>query len=214
MKVIIIGGEKGGTGKTTIATNLAVARASHNYDTLLVDTDPQSSGSLWNHSRDCGKIKPRISCIQKFGEGITTELEDLKTRYSSIIVDAGGRDSIELRASMVVADILISPVHASQFDLWTLQNLNKIYLQARAINKKLKIGIVISRAPTNPSRSDIEDAKSLVQEFENFVLLDTIISDRTVYRRAAADGRGVLEYSPINEKAINEINSLYDEIYK
>ena len=214
MKIVIIGGEKGGTGKTTIATNLAVARSLNGSDTLLVDTDPQSSGSLWNHGRDCSKIKPRISCIQKFGEGITTELEDLKNRYSSIIVDAGGRDSIELRAAMVVADILISPVHASQFDLWTLQNLNKIYCQARAINKNLKVGIIISRAPTNPSKLDIEDAKSLVREFENFVLLDTVISDRTVYRRAAADGSGVLEYQPINEKAVNEIKSLYDEIYK
>lgn len=213
MKIVIIGGEKGGTGKTTIATNLAVVRALENKDTLLVDTDPQSSGSLWNHIRDSNKKKPRVSCIQKFGEGITEELQDLKRRYESIIVDAGGRDSIELRASMIVADIIIVPVQASQFDLWTLQKIENLFKQARAINKNLKIKVLLSRAPTNPSIKDIGDAKALVSEFDELTLLNTVISDRTIYRRAAAEGIGVVEYNPNNEKATAEIKSLYNEIY-
>ncbi|MFN7094280.1 MAG: AAA family ATPase [Burkholderiales bacterium] len=213
MKIVVIGGEKGGTGKTTIATNLAAARAIDKHDTLLVDTDPQSSGSSWNCIRDANKMKPRISCIQKFGEGITDELLDLRSRYESIIVDAGGRDSIELRASMVVADLLVVPVQASQFDLWTLSTLEKLYKQVRAINRKLQVAILISRAPTNPSVKDIEDAKALVRDFKDFTLLDIVISDRTTYRRAAASGLSVLEYEPKNEKAILEVKALYNMIY-
>jgi len=214
MKVVVIGGEKGGTGKTTIATNLAVVRAINGIDTLLIDTDPQASASSWNHIRDSNKIKPRLACIQKFGEGITEEVIDLSNRYESIIIDAGGRDPIELRASIVVADILVVPVQASQFDLWTLSTLEKLYKQVKVINKKLRIKILISRAPTNPSIKDIEDAKNLVKDFECFVLMDTIISDRTVYRRAAADGISVVEYDPKNEKAKIEVESLYSEIYQ
>ena len=213
MEIIIIGGEKGGTGKTTIATNLAVLRVRNGIDTLLVDTDPQASGSSWNYMRDTNKVKPRVACIQKFGEGITDELVDLGNRYESIIVDAGGRDSIELRASMVVADILVVPVQASQFDLWTLSTMEKLYKQVHVINRKLKVFILISRAPTNPSVKDINEAKSLVEDFQDFSLLDTIISDRVIYRRAAADGLGVIEYDPKNEKAVIEINELYSEIY-
>ncbi len=50
--VILIGGEKGGTGKTTIATNLAALRALAGHDVLLVDTDSQGSASYWASSRD------------------------------------------------------------------------------------------------------------------------------------------------------------------
>lgn len=214
MKIVVIGGEKGGTGKTTIATNLAAARAINNVDTLLVDTDPQASGSSWSYMRDENKRKPRIACIQKFGEGITEELLDLSNRYESIIVDAGGRDSIELRASMVVADLLVVPVQASQFDLWTLSTMEKLYKQVRVINQRLKIAILLSRAPTNPSVKDIEEARALVNDFKDFALSDTIICDRTVYRRAASEGLSVIEYEPKNEKAIAEIKSLYNEIYK
>ena len=68
--VILIGGEKGGTGKTTIATNLAALRALAGHDVLLVDTDSQGSASYWASSRDEAGIKPRVACIQKFGKGL------------------------------------------------------------------------------------------------------------------------------------------------
>ena len=56
--IVLIGGEKGGTGKTTIATNLAALRAMAGRDVLLVDTDPQGSASYWTTSRDENAIKP------------------------------------------------------------------------------------------------------------------------------------------------------------
>ena len=72
--VILIGGEKGGTGKTTIATNLAALRALAGHDVLLVDTDSQGSASYWASSRDEAGIKPRVACIQKFGKGLQGEV--------------------------------------------------------------------------------------------------------------------------------------------
>ena len=101
--IILVGGEKGGTGKTTIVTNLAALRAMAGRDVLLVDTDPQGSASYWTTSRDEDAIKPRVACIQKFGKGLQVEVKDLASRYQDIIIDAGGRDSVELRAAMVVA---------------------------------------------------------------------------------------------------------------
>ena len=52
MSIILIGGEKGGTGKTTLAVNLAALRASQGRDVLLIDTDIQASASYWAQSRD------------------------------------------------------------------------------------------------------------------------------------------------------------------
>ena len=76
--IVLIGGEKGGTGKTTIATNLAALRALAGRDVLLVDTDPQGSASYWASSRDEDGIKPRVACIQKFGKGLQGEVQDLR----------------------------------------------------------------------------------------------------------------------------------------
>ena len=99
--IILIGGEKGGTGKTTIATNLAAMRALAGRDVLLIDTDPQGSANYWVQSRDEEKITPRVACIQKFGKGLPAEVKDLAHRYQDIIIDAGGRDSVELRSALV-----------------------------------------------------------------------------------------------------------------
>jgi chromosome partitioning protein len=91
MSIILIGGEKGGTGKTTLAVNMAAARAKAGHDVLVVDTDPQGSASYWTAAREEKKIEPRIPSVQKFGKTLASELRDLGKRYEEIIVDAGGR---------------------------------------------------------------------------------------------------------------------------
>ena len=50
--IILIGGEKGGTGKTTLSTNIAAKLALEGEDVLLVDTDKQGSASAWAATRD------------------------------------------------------------------------------------------------------------------------------------------------------------------
>lgn len=212
-RITLIGGEKGGTGKTTIATNLAAMRAVDGKDVLLVDTDPQGSASDWITIRDDADIKPRVASIQKFGKGLGRELEDLALRYEDIIIDAGGRDSVELRAAMTQADLLVTPVQASQFDLWTLRRLDDLVNQAGAINTKLKVLVLISRAPTHSSMTDAKEAGELVGDFENFHLAKSTIRDRASFRRAAGAGMSVIEFDPNNEKAVSEMQALYKEIF-
>ena len=76
-----------------------------------------------------------------------------------IIIDAGGRDSVELRAAMTVADALYIPIQASQFDVWTLGPMNSLVEQAQAINERLRAFAVLNRASTNPSVKEAEDAR-------------------------------------------------------
>ena len=126
MSIILIGGEKGGTGKTTLAVNLAALRALQGRDVLLIDTDIQASASYWAQSRDEAGIQPRVACIQKFGKGLQTEVRDLARRYQDLIIDAGGRDSAELRAALVVAERVYIPIQPSQFDIWTLGRMDDL----------------------------------------------------------------------------------------
>ena len=63
--IVLIGGEKGGPGKTTIATNIAAMRTKEMEDVLLVDTDRQPTSSYWCSMREDKGTKPRVASIQK-----------------------------------------------------------------------------------------------------------------------------------------------------
>lgn len=57
-KIVAILNQKGGAGKTTIATNLARALQTINQRVLLVDSDPQGSARDWNAVSDGGLAPP------------------------------------------------------------------------------------------------------------------------------------------------------------
>ena len=211
--IILIGGEKGGTGKTTIATNLAQMRTTRGIDCLLIDTDHQESSSLWASTREENKIQPRVNCIQKRGKTIANDILDLSKRYNDIIIDAGGRDSQELRASLVCADIIIIPIQASQFDLWTLNTMEELISSAKIYNQKLKAFCVLNRGSTNPSVSEANEAKELLQELSEIEFSNILLKDRISYRKAVSLGQGVEEMKPADPKAKDEIEALYNFIF-
>lgn len=211
--IILIGGEKGGTGKTTISTNLAAIRASKGHDVLLVDTDKQGSASAWSDIRDQKKVYIRVSNVQKFGSNLTEDIKDLQKRYEDIIIDAGGRDSIELRAAMTIADKMFVPVQASQFDIWTLSIINDLVNQAKGFNPSLAPKVLINRAATNPSIQEVEETKEVFSEFEHLSLSENLLKERISYRKAAKGGLSVTELSKPDPKSNTEIMALYEEVF-
>ncbi len=212
--IILIGGEKGGTGKTTIATNLAAMRALGGRDVLLIDTDPQGSANYWAQSRDELNIKPRVACVQKFGKGLPIEVKDLAKRYQDIIIDAGGRDSVELRSAMVVADKAYIPIQPSQFDIWTLNQMDELVETAKGFNPDLQAYVIISRSSTNPSVHESDDTIEILNDFQSLNLAKAGIKDRIAYRKAASSGVGVSELKPKDQKAVDEIEGLYKEVFE
>lgn len=212
--ILLIGGEKGGTGKTTLATNLAAKRALAGRDVLLIDTDIQGSANYWAQSRDESEAKRRrVACVQKFGKGLQTEVQDLAKRYEDIVIDAGGRDSIELRAALVVADKAYVPIQPSQFDIWTLDRMDELVSSAQGFNPKLRAYVVISRSSTNPSVSDAKDAAEIMGDFAHLALSGVTIRDRIAFRKAAREGICVDELKQKDQKASDEIGALYKEVF-
>lgn len=211
--IILSGGEKGGSAKTTIATNIASILAGMGRDVLLVDTDPQSSASDWASTRAAIPGLSRVGAVQKFGKGLAAEIKDLATRYDDIIIDAGGRESAELRAAMVVADVAILPFQPSHFDLWTISRVSELVETAKGFNPELIAMAVISRASTNATSSDAASAQELVADYPTLVLAKTIIRDRVSFRRAAGMGLGVVE-AGTDEKAAFEMQQLFNEVWK
>jgi len=211
--IVLIGGEKGGTGKTTLAVNMAAMRALSGRDVLLIDTDIQASASYWVQSRDESNVEPRVACIQKFGKGLSAEVRDLSRRYQDIVIDAGGRDSVELRAALVAAEKVFVPIQPSQFDIWTLSRMNDLVDTAQGFNPELRGWVVISRASTNPSVNETTEARGLLTDFENLTLAEAVVRDRIAYRKAARDGLSIPELKPADPKAVDEMQTLFEEIF-
>jgi chromosome partitioning protein len=110
-----------------------------------------------------------------------------------VIVDAGGRDSEELRTAMVGAHHLYMPLKASQPDLETSLHMDELVKLTRGMNQDLQAHAIISMAPTNPAINEAQEAMELLAELHEFALSRVIVRERKIYRDAIAGGRGVIE---------------------
>jgi chromosome partitioning protein len=209
--IILFGGEKGGTGKSTLATNLAVWLAHQGKDVLLVDTDRQLTASRWIDRRHAlADGLPTVHGAEKHGN-VFHALRDWYHRYDEIIVDAGGRDSEELRTALVAAQIVYLPLRTSQPDLETSVHMNELVTLARSLNPTLKAHWLLAMAPTGEG-GDTAEASRVLRQMPSIPLSDVIIRDRKIYRDAMAAGQGVSEM--LNDKAQAEIDALGNEIYR
>ena len=207
-RIILIGGEKGGSGKSTTATNLAVFLKIEGFDVMLLDADKQATSTKWVGRRnDAGY--PEIHSAQKLGD-IYKAAIDLGSRYQFVIIDAGGRDSRELRTGMVAADVLYIPIKASQADLETLPVVDELVSLSRGMNPGLKVRTLLCMAPTNERIKEVEDAQALLTDFPELPLSGCIIRERKIYRDALLLGKGVVEMK--NGDARGEIQLLGQEI--
>ncbi len=209
--ILLVGGEKGGTGKSTIATNIAVVLAAQGVDVVLVDADKQATAARWKERRDAtGEELPRVHCIQRNGSLFET-LQDLAGRYDEVIVDAGGQDSKELRTAMAIANKFYIPLRPSQPDIETSVHVDELVDQAKAFNPSLDALALISMAPTHHAVNEANEAEELLNELPSLKLSGVMVRHRKVYRDAMAEGRGVIEMR--NPKATASINALVKEIY-
>jgi chromosome partitioning protein len=214
-QIILIGGEKGGVGKSTIATNLGVELAQRGAEVIIVDTDPQKTSVNWIDRRNdlISSGIPniiKISGVSKCGN-IKDIIQDFVYKYDIVLIDGAGRDSQALRTGLTVADKFLCPIKASQADLETLPHICEVIGAAKDFNSYLRTMTVISCAPTNPQINEIKEAKNLLRDFSEYLsLMNNFIRERKVYRDAMLEGRGVVEMN--NEKAKKEFKNFVDEV--
>ncbi len=214
--IIIVAGVKGGTGKTTIATNFAVMRAKEGCEVLLIDADSQMSSSDFIAVRQDELHDPKITCITSTGRDIKDEISKLEQKYDDVIVDVGGRDSTTLRSSLVVGDVLVVPCLTSQLDVWALEHMDTIVKEAMDLNENLRSIVFLNKVDTNPKINITQETEELISSCNNIKYCDAKISSRIAFRRAVAEGISVLDLQGVkkDKKAIEEIKKLYNEVFK
>ena len=211
-KILLVGSEKGGVGKTTTAVNLAIMRAKAGKPVLLVDADKQGSASMWCSLRAEGDYGPPLVCVQKLGK-IGLDLVQLREHYE-VIVDAGGADSVELRQGIAVADHWIIPVRAGQLDLFSMAKMSQLLSDVRERVGRGPLTQVLLNA-VSPTTSEAVEAREYLADAEDMQVLGAVLVDRVAMRRAVMSGCGVLELAgkQANTAANTELIQLYTEIF-
>lgn len=210
--ITLIGGNKGGSGKTTTAVNVAVGLALRGLDVCLVNADLQRTAAKWHAEREEAGTTPAITLVEKF-DNITQTLRALDAKYAHVIVDVAGRNSREFITGGVIADQIIAPLQCSQPDLDTLVELQQQVEAMRDLNPELKVFCLQSMATTNPvlRGNERKEFVEYLAEFPTIDTLNTVVCFRKVFRDTMSNGLGVLETE--NSAARSEIEQLIAEVF-
>ena len=211
-------GEKGGVGKSTVTTNVAVGFQQEGASVVVLDADvEQRTSEKWlgrrNQNTKLKKTKnPEIQCFIQ-SESIKQAATELAKTYDVVIIDVAGRDSKALRQALMVADLVYAPVRPSQNDLETLEKFYSLVKETSDFNTARKAFIIFNSVPTNPNITEKRDAEEFVEEYKDYMPISNVyLSERKAYRDAAIEGSGVLEGK--DEKAKHELKQLIKEIKK
>lgn len=186
-KVITVAQQKGGSGKTTVAANLAVALQAEGLRVSLVDLDPQGSLGRWFMTR--AEADPARVTEMEFATssawGISYESRKLADRSDVVIIDTPPKADSDLRPALRVADLVLVPVAVSHLDLWATESV--LDLAEREGRRAL---IVMNRG--KPGTRLANDIARATQDLPAPVT-EAALGNRVAYAEALGLGRGVLE---------------------
>ena len=217
--IYTIGGTKGGTGKSTIATHLAALLA-RLHDVLLVDTDETGTSTDFSALRSETNA-PSYTCIQLSDKRVRTEVLRMKDKYDRIVIDCGARDTVAQRAALSITDIYIVPFAPRSYDIWTLDQVCDLIEEARVFNEKLQAFSLVNKADSRGK--DNEQAYELLAERnETMTALRSAIINRKSFNAAADQGLIVHEWvkanaggrpgEPHDPKAVHEIDEIMKQL--
>ncbi|MCP1243886.1 MULTISPECIES: ParA family partition ATPase [Acetobacteraceae] len=204
MKVIAVLNQKGGSGKTTIATHLARALQIGGADVLLVDSDPQGSARDWAAVRE----EQPVTVVGIDRPTIERDLKNI-ARKDFVVID-GAPQAADLAVSAIKAsDFVLIPVQPSPYDIWATSDLVDLVKQRIEVTDgKLQAAFVVSRA-IKGTRIGAEITEAL--KGYGLPILESRITQRVSYPGTAAGGSTVMDVEPGSD-ASKEILSLSNEI--
>lgn len=210
--IITFSHPKGGVGKTMLAFNYAVYCQNKGEAVTIADLDGQHSITNFGKIRDLdgGLSKLDILKFEKV-EDFIAFLQNSDSR--KIIIDTGGFDSSFNRIALAFANMVITPVSDSPVEVMRLLDFDRILGEiSRDVNHQILTHIVLNRI--HPSLRNMEHVIEPLKDKHNFILLDSIVRDRTRFKFSVGKGRSVYEEDEgvRDDKAVKELNDLFKEI--
>lgn len=213
--IVTVGNTKGGVGKTTLAVNIAIARALAGRDVWLIDADRQGTAQTAISIRADAGHAPGIACASyPDGPALRAQVTQQQNKFQDIIIDAGGRDSSALRAALGLSDVIVVPFQPRSYDVWALNDIAALVDEARSVRDGLRAVAVLNCADPGEASTDNADAAAAVADVPQFEYLPTVIRRRKSFANAAGAGLSVLELRPQDKKATAELNALVSVLFK
>jgi chromosome partitioning protein len=197
---------KGGSGKSTISTNLAVVYSVEGKRVLLVDTDPQGTSLRWAGERPEDKSKVNVIAIPD-AKALRKQVKEFVADYDIIIMDGAPQIDLISTTSIAISEFVLIPVSPSPYDVWATENIVQRVINAQEINPDLKSYFIINR--DNPRTLLSKDTTDALVEL-GLPIFDTRLHNRIAYADSALNGLSVLEWTDLRAK--DEIMKLYEEL--
>jgi chromosome partitioning protein len=201
MRTVAFVSQHGGSGKSTIASSLAVAAQEMNEKVCVIDMDPQGSLMNWARIRAAGDIDVLASGAAR----LPSVLASLERRGVTLaLLDTPGAEGAASSAAMQVADLNIVPSRPSLFDLWASARTRTAIEEIGA-----KFVFLLNQCPPAPQTTRVQDGVEALEEMGG--LISPLILARVEYQDAARRGRGVTELNPLGAAA-QEMRGLWRSI--
>ncbi len=200
----VIANLKGGSGKSTIAFNLALWLKEQGKNVVTFDLDPQGTLSdVANVRKEEGmqelQVMTNISKIQSYID-------------NEILIDVGASNMHDMTQAIKLADRIIIPVSPSQPDLWATQRFLKIVKEAIS-DKAIPMLAFINRADTHRLVRESDETEAALMSLQKITVIPHRLCQRTMFRRTLSEGLSINEIAPKSKSAI-EFNTLASFIFK
>ena len=204
-RIIAVLNQKGGTGKTTLALNLAAGLA-RRAPTAVADADPQRSISQWIAMSEDNALPP----VTQISIDPAATLAHLKRGYRYVVVDCPPTVSGPIiEAVMGAADVVLIPVLPSPLDLWASVEMAALVGEARKKYPALQAYLILNQVETRNALSRV--MQQAVAEFD-VPLLQANVQRRAAYRSAAVEGVSVYGLGSRGLLAVEDIEAIIEEL--
>jgi chromosome partitioning protein len=203
--VIAILNQKGGSGKTTIATNLSRAMHLAGAKVLLIDSDPQGSARDW-HAAGNGQL---LNVVGLDRPTLDKDLRAIQSGYDVLVIDGAPQAHNLTVAAIKAANIILIPVQPSPYDIWGTSDIVDLVKQRQeVVDRQLRVAFVISRKVRGTKIGD--EVREALATY-GLPIFEAGTTQRVIYANSAASGTTVLDMEP-NGHAAEEIQAIASEL--
>ena len=204
MSIISILNPKGGSGKTTLTTNMARSLHERGFKVLIVDSDPQGSARDWHAAYDENPL-PLVALDRP--QNIKS-LGSVAANYDFVLIDGAAKLEDMVAAAVKVSDCVLIPVQPSPYDIWAASELvDGIKTRQDLTDGKPVAAFVVTRRIEGTKLGD--EVRTALDEYD-LPVLKTAVTQRQTYPQTASEGRTVFDGT--NTKAQEEIEAIIGEL--
>jgi chromosome partitioning protein len=207
--IVALLNQKGGVGKTTLATHIAGELAMRGQHVVLLDADPQGSSLDWTQRRSQQGLPRLFSAVGLARETLHQEAPELARRADHVIIDGPPRIAALARSALLAAERVLIPVQPSPYDLWASAEMVALIREAQVFRPALRAAFVINRRVS----TTIIGARRGNRWPNSRCPLRSEVHQRIVFADSVAAGRLARETAP-DSAAAREITALVDELLR